>query len=265
MLRGWLIGVVLAGLALAAQALELSAAERAWISGHGPVRVMVVKGIEPFYRVGDDGSAPQGFAIDLLALAAERAGLTLRYQAVDSTAAAVKAFIDGQADMSPIAAPSVARQRHASFPGSLLQVQLVLVARRDTPDLSSAQNFAGRTLGTVEASAPAELIASAFPEARILPFRNSQEMVLAVSRGQADLGVAWQHDAVYAIEAGLLSNLQVHRLRSVESRYYGPVVSRQQPLLHSILEKALASLTPAERAAAARRWLPAGSSTLWAP
>lgn len=265
LLRRWLIALLLAGLALAAQALELTAAERAWIAGHGPVRVVVVKGTEPFYRVGDDGSAPQGFAIDLLGLAAERAGLTLRYRAVDSIAEAVQAFVAGDADMSPVAAPSVARLRQSSFPGSLLQVQLVLVARRDTQDLSSAQNFAGRTLGTVEASAPAELVSAAFPRARVQAFRSNQELVAAVSQGQVDLGVAWQHDAVYAIESALLSNLRVHRLRNLESRYYGPVVSRRQPQLHGILEKALASLTPAERAAAARRWLPSGSDVLWAP
>jgi len=261
----WLLFACWLVLSLPAAALELTAAERDWIKAHGDVRVVVVKGVEPFYRVGDGDSPPQGFAIDLLGVAAQRAGLKLRYREVETIADAAKAFAAGEADMSPIAAPSVARQRLLTFPGSLLQVQLVLIARRDTGDLSSAQNFAGRTLGTVAGSAPAELIAAAFPNAKITSYRNNNELVAAVAQGLADLGVAWQHDAVYAIESNLLSNLRVHRLRNVESSYYGPVVSRQQPLLHGILMKALASLTPAERAAAARRWLPAGSAMLWAP
>lgn len=269
-MRRWLLllagvfGLVLARQACAAP-LELSATERAWIAGHGPVRVVVVKGAEPFYIVRDDGHAPQGFAIDLLALAAERAGLALQYRAVDAIADATQAFISGDADLSPVAAPNAARRRFASFPGALLQVQLVLIARRDTGDLSSAQDFAGRTLGLVTASAPGEMITAAFPNARTAFYKNSTELAIAVSQGQADLGVAWQHDAVYAIEANLLSNLRVHRLRNIESSYYGPVVSLRQPQLHNILAKALASLTPAERAAAARRWLPAGTATLWAP
>lgn len=266
MVRRWLLfACCWLALALPASALDLTAAERGWIASHGDVRVVVVKGTEPFYRVGDGDVPPQGFAIDLLGVAAQRAGLKLSYQAVDTIADAAKVFAAGEADMSPIAAPSAARQRFVTFPGSLLQVQLVLIARRDTGDMSSAQNFAGRTLGTVAGSAPAELMSAAFPNARFVSFRSNNELVAAVAQGLADLGVAWQHDAVYAIESNLLSNLRVHRLRSIESSYYGPVVSRQQPVLHGILVKALASLTPAERAAAARRWLPAGSATLWAP
>jgi signal transduction histidine kinase len=265
----WLLFAVLALLALAGPAshaatLELTPAEREWIGQHGPVRAVAVRGAEPFYTSAE-GQQPQGFAIDLLAIAAERAGLKLQYRTVDSIPEAVALFTRGEADLSPISAWSEVRSRFVSYPGSLLTAQLVLVARRDTGDLSSEQNFAGRTIAVVAASVPGNLVAARFPNARFESFRNNTEMVVAVSQGRADIGVAWQHDAVYAIEANLLGNLRVHRMHSIAGSYYGPVVSLRQPVLHGILVKALASLTPGERAAAARRWLPAGVDTLWAP
>ena len=112
-------------------------------------------------------------------------------------------FTRGEADLSPISAWSEARSHFVSYPGSLLTAQLVLVARRDTGDLSSAQNFAGRTIAVVAAAVPGNLVADRFPNAKFETFRNNTEMVLAVSQGRADIGVAWQHDAVYAIEANL--------------------------------------------------------------
>lgn len=252
-------------MAQAAALIELSPAEREWIARHGPVRVVSVRSAEPFYSSSNDNSAPQGFAVDLLNLAAERAGLQLQYRSVATIPQAVGLFMAGEADLSPIAAFSEARSRFVSFPGSLLAAQLVFVVRREMGDLSSAQSFAGRSIGTVESTVPGQMVAARFPQARIEGFDGVNELMLAVSQGRVDIGVSWQHDAVYAIEANLLGNLRVHRAQNIAGSYYGPVVSLRQPLLHGIMVRALASLTPAERAAAARRWLPSGVDTLWAP
>lgn len=266
-MRRWVLvaALALAWLRALGAELELTPAEHSWIQDHGPVRVAVVQGSEPFYTAAAGEQRPQGFAIDLLALAGERAGLRFTYRNVERVPDIARLMLTDEVDMVPMAARTPARAKVASFPGSLMTAQLVYVVRPDSGDVSSLRAFAGRTVGVVEGSAAAELLLLHVPGVVLQRFPDTASLVLAVSQGRVDLGAAWQHEVVYAIEANLLTNLRVHRVREVVSGYYGPAVSSRQPVLNDILVKALASLTPAEKASAARRWLPAGADTLWAP
>lgn len=260
-----LLALALASLRVLGAELALTDTERDWIESHGPVRVAVARGSEPFYTSADADQAPHGFAIDLLTLAGERAGLQFAYRNVERIPEIARLMLTDQVDVVPMSARTPVREKVASFPGSLMSAQLVYVTRPDTSDLSMSRGFGGRSVGVVEGSAAAELMLTRVHGVQLQRFPDTATMVQAVSQGRVDLGAAWQHEVVYAIEANLLTNLRVHRVREFVSGYYGPAVSVRQPVLNDILSKALASLTPAEKASAARRWLPAGTDTLWAP
>ncbi len=250
--------------AVAASAVALSPLEQDWMRDHGAVRVAVLPGVEPYYDYAQGGGVPQGFAIELLGLMAERTGLALNYVTLASVADTAAALRNGSVDMTPIAAPSPAREEVASFPGALLSTELVLVTRNDLHDTSPAQNFAGRRLALVAGQSPSELLAQRYPDAERTVYPTTEAAYRAVSEGQADISVSWLHNAVYTIEANLLANLRIERDPAAFATFLGPAVSLHAPQLHNILAKAMASLTPAEVSAAARRWLPEGSGAHWA-
>ena len=269
----WLLGLVFVSLSVSvsvaqaqtvAQTLPLNAEETAWIAQHPLVPVVVLDGNSPYYSRRADGTAV-GFAADMMALVSERTGLRWDYQWVPSTTELVKAVKDGAAAMTPLAAPSTDREPYATFPGALLPAEMVLVTRSDVPDTSDSGNFAGRRVAVVESAVPGELLRREYPGAKIIVFKSLQDALRAVSVGEADLSVAWLHEALYHIEAGLLANLRVQREERAGRSFLGPAVSRREPVLSRIVAKALESITPAERAASARRWLPSGEATLWAP
>jgi len=262
LLWGWL-WLLPAALAFA-QLPSLSDQERNWIAQQGAVPVVVVDGNAPYYSRHADGT-PVGFAIDMMDRIGERTGLRWAYRWVPSAQAAAQLLATGEVQMTPLAAPSPVREPFATFPGALLDAELVLVTRSDVTDVSEAQNFAGRRVAIVQAQVPGEMLTREFPGTRVLSFETTQQALQAVATGQADLCVAWLHEALYHIEANLLANLRVRREDRAGRSFLGPAVSRQQPLLDSIVRKALESISPAERAAAARRWLPVGSSALWVP
>ena len=241
----------------------LSAAQANWVAIHGPIRVGIMPGLEPYYGYGPADGVPQGFAVELLTLMATRAGLTLDYVSLPTPTATIDALRAGTIDMTPMAVPSLQREQWASFPGALLPTELVVVTRADIHDTSASQDFAGRRLALVRGAVHAELIARRYPNAAIEYFDTGREAYTAIANGQADIGVGWLHDAVYTIEANLLANLRVERDRGAVTSFFGPAVSLKSPMLHQIITQAMAELSPADRAAAARRWLPNGATTLW--
>ena len=246
-----------------AQPAEPTAVERQWIADHPVLRVVVVRDEEPLYSVGDGRSAPEGFGIDLLSAVARRAGLALAYHAVDNSGQAMAELAAGRADLTPMAAPSPERLKILSFPGTFVAAEQVIVSRSDVGDVSSAQNFAGRRVAIVDGTAIADRIVAEFPNARFVHAPTRLEAYRAVADGRADLAPGWLQDAVYTIEANLLANLRVRRSEGAAVSSFGPAVTLREPVLSAILAKGIASLSVAERADAARRWLPSGVDSAW--
>ncbi len=246
-----------------AQPTELGAVERQWIADHPVLRVVVIRDAEPLYSVGDGKSPPQGFGIDLLSAVARRAGLALEYHAVDNEQRAMAELAAGRADLTPMVAPSAERLKILSFPGSFVAGEQVIVSRSDVGDVSSAQNFAGRRVAIVDGTAIADRVVAEFPNAHYVHAATRLEAYRAISDGRADLAPGWLQDAVYTIEANLLSNLRVKRSDGAAVSSFGPAVPLREPVLSGILAKGIASLSVAERSTAARRWLPSGVDSAW--
>lgn len=263
-LRRLLLFGLLATWALLARALDLSAEERAWIAAHGPVRVLLLPTAEPFYEAGHGGRPPGGYAIEMLERVAERAGLKLEYVLAANVPEALMALRQRQADMTPVMRLSRERARSFSVPGSLLPVDPVVVSRRDDTQASLQGDLAGQRLAVLAGSVNDEEITAAYPSAHVERFPTLRDAFKAVSDGRADLAPTTLQEAVYLIESQLLSNLMVRRLPGASAALIGPGVRLELPQLHGILAKAMDTITPAERAELARRWLPVGTATAFA-
>ena len=249
--------------AAGAQGNEFSPAERQWIAAHPVLRVVVVRDEEPLYSIGDGKSPPQGFGIDLLSAVARRTGIALDYHAVDNTRQAMAELADGRADLTPMAAPSPERLKTLSFPGAFVAAEQVIVSRSDVGDVSTAQNFAGRRVAIVDGTAIADRVVAEFPAANYVHAATRLEAYRAIADGRADLAPGWLQEAVFTIEANLLTNLRIKHMDGAAVSAFGPGVTRREPLLADILAKGIAELSLGERDAAARRWLPAGVDSPW--
>lgn len=264
MLRRLLLGWLLAACAAGAWALDLTDAERAWLEGHGAVRVLLLPTAEPFYEAGHDGRAPGGFAIEMLERVAQRAGLKLQYVAASNVPDAMTMLRAGQADMTPVMRLSSERAKLFSVPGTLLPVDPVVVTRREATDAALQGDLAGQRVAVLAGGVNDEEMTAAYPVARIERFATLRDAFQAVADGRADLVPTTLQEAVYLIESRLLGNLIVRRLPAASRPVIGPGVRLQLPELHGILAKALETITPAERAELSRRWLPEGAATPFA-
>jgi signal transduction histidine kinase len=258
-LAGWCL-LWLAGPALA---LELTAQERAWLAAHDPVMV----GVGPpsphplaYYTVqlppGGGEPIVTGHAADLMALIAERAGMRIRYVSVPDAPTGFALIVKGQLHMTPVGRMTPARRLLLTMPEALVSTELVWVVRAGAPPMQVLQKDrklrAAVAMGTPVESA----LRDAFPLAQISNVAAESAGVPLVADGRADITLLDVNSAIQAIERGRLPGLEIRRTPELPPFEAGPLVGIQYPLLHSIVAKAMATITPAERALLRRRWLP---------
>lgn len=253
-----------ASLAVPPAPLDLTPEERDWIAQNPSIDVVVVDNRAPYIQRRADGT-PSGYVIDMMDLIAQRSGLRWNYQWVATGREALERFRAGTARVTPLAAPSARNAQLGTIPGPFLPAEVVIVTRADVADRSAAQGFAGRRVAIVDGTVPAELLERDVPNAQRAAYPTVLDALRAVSLGEADVAVTWLHEALYHIEANLLANLRVHRDERAARTFLGPGVALREVVLARIMGKALDRISPAERVAVAQRWLPAGTSVLWAP
>ncbi len=254
--------------------LQFTAEEQAWLAANPVVRFGVSPGMAP-YQDADaiDGAAaagsapavpPHGYVIELLQLLAERTGLRFEFRRLATYAASIDALQRAEVDALPLAAPDAAQPtvRGTQPPSRYLSTRPLLVAnmalsvRRDIADVSPANDFGGYRVA-VDTGSPADLLVQArFPKMTPLRFDTPEAALRAVASGNADIYIGFRHVAVHYIERNLLANVQIRSAFGPGLTALGPAVRTDLPLLQQILDKALASVTQAEQASLARRWLP---------
>ncbi len=241
--------------------LAFTPQERAWITAHPVVRFAASSGLPPYYEFGPEASQPHGFVIEVLGLMAERAGLRFEYVRRADVAGVRAAVLAGEADAAPFVAPPLRPQASDGLLHlqPMISANLVLVVRRDIPDISPASQFGGYRVAVHTGSAADRLMQARFPQARTLRYADPGEAVRAVASGDADIHIGYRQVAVYYVEKYLMANLQVRGTLGPGVTGIGPAVRQGETVLQGILDKALASVTQRERARLAQSWLPPGA------
>jgi len=236
--------------------LRLTDVERAWIAEHPVVRIGTSPGLPPYFTFDANAARPQGYVIELMDLLAERTGLRFDYQRSPSQAVLMETLARGELDavaFVPAPADGAGVLLHTR---PMLGANMVLAVRRDISDVSPATEFGGYRVAVEAASAADGLLASRFPGAQVQRHDSAEAALQAVASGDADVYIGYRHVAVHYIEKNLLANVQVRGGFGPGLTALGPAVRRDLPLLHAVLDKAMASVTQSEQAQLARRWLP---------
>lgn len=253
-------GAVLAGLALPLFVAAAPAAGHGASAGPRPgagepraVTLALSPGLSPFFTFDDAALGPQGFAVELAMLAAERAGLQLHFRRYGSLAEATAATRRGEVDALGFGSPGLGGLLPTR---ALLSVDMVLAVRRDIPDVSSANDFGGYRVAVEGASGAEALLRERFPAARWRSFDTPAAALKAVAAGDADIFVGHRPVVVHYLDSLLVANVQVRGEVPAGLSPLGISVSPSAPWLQETLDKALSSVSLREREALAQRWLP---------
>jgi signal transduction histidine kinase/CheY-like chemotaxis protein len=242
------------GAMLAAQYVPplFTEAENTFIREHPVIRVGIDPVFPPFELLDRQGNYT-GIAPDYLALISARTGLRFEpARDVPYTEAQEKVRAH-ELDILPTLGWTEEREKDFLLSQRYYEYRLALVMREDNP-VSNAYDFNGRPLAVQNGNANAEFAFSTL-HASLSLYDAEEDALLAVADGREEAMLGHLPTVLYSIRSLGLSNLRYITFETEQKRGFHIGVRTDWPELRSILDKAIANITPAERAEIQRRWI----------
>ena len=249
--------IVLGGLALAHAdedaGLDLTAEERAFLASHPTIRVGAAPNFPPIEFFDSRGSY-SGVAADVSRLLERKLRVEFEIVRKKDWNEVVEATKRGEVDVWMEAAHTPEREEYLRFGTPWLELPAAIIVRDDTPGEFTLESLRGKRVVVIEGYASALHVRKVAPELDLVPVPDIATGLDKVSFGTADALVANIGAASYYIEKKGLSNLRV----AGEPGFIWSLsiaVRKDWPLLLSVLEKAMASISTEEHRRIYRSWI----------
>ncbi len=234
-------------LAVTGDEAQLLAAKPVW-------RVGAVKGMHLLNDV-DERGLHSGIAAEYTEQLAQRLGVGLDVVTFESFADMLEGLRSGTIDVLPFITRTPKRTQEFAFSNAYVDMPYVLVARSDSAYYWSLDSLRGKTLALRRQHPVRELLASYYPDIRVVEVATANDAMDQVINGEADA----------TVEVKLLANLRIsapggERLRVVAevaelpSQYHFASTTANAPLM-SLVNQALADIPASERQRMMRRWV----------
>jgi len=236
--------------------IELSDEEKKWLNDHSVIRVSN----EPDYAPFDfqKNGKPTGYSIDYVNMLAERLGVKIEF-IQDTWANLLEKAKRREVDMlhSIFKSPKE-REEYLNFTISYRQTLNAVITRKETIDISSLNDLAGRTVAMVTGDSSTNIIRERFPNIQEIEVDGYEAALKAVAFGRAEATLTELPIASYLIRSLALTNLkvaaEVMQLGERDQKYR-LAVRKDWAELIPILEKAMNSITTDELVELDNRWL----------
>jgi len=242
--------------------LELTADERAFLQAHPVIRVSNERDWPP-YDYFEHGR-PQGYSVDLMQLLSARIGVTFEFVQGKSWEELVERLCARQIDVLHAADRPQRLLECANFSVPIIRGVNQFLTRRDHPEVRSIADLFGSVAASPRGWEQTELLKRRFGDRfRIIETTNLQEAIALVAQCEADFTTDFTNVLNYHLARLGYVGLRVQGVWSREDKggelaaLY--VATRNDwPILQSILDQALAALTPDQIRHLQERWFGAG-------
>jgi PAS domain S-box-containing protein len=233
-----------------APAEVLTTEERAWLQAHPVIRVAPSPDYAPVEFV-DEGGHYRGITADCFALIEQRLGI--RFQIVRLRPGERPSTEN--TDVVPLCAVTPERMKVWRLTSTYLEFPVCILARSSVAEPLTLDKLAGARVAVVGSYAARNHLAGKHPDLLLDPVADTRTGLRKVSFGLVDAFVSDLPVATYWMEHEGIANLKV--AGETDLVYRMAIASRMDwPVLQAILEKGLALVTPEERQAIYRRWVP---------
>ena len=233
--------------------LSLTPQEQAFLAKHPVIKIGNDIDWKPF-EFTDARGRYRGIAADYLALFEQKLGVRFEPVKNQRWSEVVAMAESGQLDMYSCAVATPERQAYMDFTQPYLSFPMVLVGLKDMSYVQDYQQLAGQKVAVVKDYWSHEALKQNYPAIDLLVVDSVKAGLEAVIAGRA-LAYSGNLGAInFAINTHGLTG--VHVIGQSKQRFelaFG--VRQDRPLLFSVINKALQSVTPAERQAIYNRWI----------
>lgn len=235
------------------QPLLLSEDELAYIQTYPVVTMANDTNWAPFEFI-DEGGAYRGIAADYIKLISEKTGLEFKPATNVSWEELVQATEQGHYDIYSAAVATPERSAYMRFTKPYLSFPMVLLGADNLSAVSGYDQLLGETIAVVDGYWSEEFLKQNYPGIQLLPVNSVKQGIEAVIEGRAKAYSGNLGAINYAINQYGLTG--VHIIGHSSHRFELAIgVQQNNPVLFSILQKALDSISESERSAIFNRWI----------
>ncbi|WP_411385199.1 ATP-binding protein [Pseudomonas sp. MPB03] len=234
------------------QALHFSVKEQRWLDAHPRIKVAVNENFLPLTFFDEQGHL-RGIGADVLARISLRTGLKFDVQRGDSVDDLIGQIKSGKADVLATAIPSAELEDELRFTRPYLANPFVLVVPLRAKVLT-LDHMAGKRLALVRGNVLREFLLEQFPRVQLVAAQNAADAMAMVAAGTADAAINPLISARYMISRQYRDTLQVTSTVGTLPAYVALATNPDALALHSILDKALLSISPEEMDELTNRW-----------
>lgn len=254
-LSGMLLCTLLLSLSSHANApLNLTAEERRWLASYSSQLRLGFAYVPPHTMKKDEAGQYRGVAMDFLQLIENRLGVQFTPVFYPSYGEMLDAAKNREIDIVFAASDTPERRHYLSFTQPYTFLANKIFMRKTSVPYNKLEHLSGKTVAVIRATAVAEYIKREYPRIRLLELKNSRDVIVALSSGNADAAVSVVASAWMHIKKEGISNVEV--VGDARYSYAVRFANRNDwPILNRIMEKALYSITDEEKEIIYRQWL----------
>ena len=251
----WLVilaSISITGIA-ANQNLHLTDREIQWLHEHPVINV----GIDPAWppiEFFDNNSHYQGIASEFILNISQQLDLKINLDKSLSWQHAIDKSKAQQVDVFSAIAKTPEREEYLSFTAPYIKFPLVIFTRNNAGLITGLDDLNGKTIAIESSYSGHEYLQVNHPQIHLLTLPTSREALNAVSLGKADAYVGNLATATYIIDQYGINNVKVAAPTPYDNNL-SIAVRKAWPELVGIFQKALDSLTVAEKSAFKQKWL----------
>lgn len=221
--------------------LQLTAEEQEWVASHPQVAIAATKNWPPFEYQNDSGQYA-GISADILQAALSKAGLRAKVT-LDEWPILYPQLMAGSLQVSPSMTPSEARANHVQFTTPYLKTLIGIFADKQNSQIHSIADLDHRTVVIEKDYYLVELVREQYPQIRVVQVKDALTGLKQVASGEADAYLGNNLVGEYLINRYLNSRLALVGFLDDTEIPLTFGVTRTQPVLFSILQKALNTLS----------------------
>jgi diguanylate cyclase (GGDEF)-like protein/PAS domain S-box-containing protein len=247
-----LLGAMVAN-AGAAQTLAITAEERAWLKNHPVIRVGIDRDFAPYEWIDEKGHYV-GLSADYVALVECRLGVKFVVVKNRQWAEILGMARRGELDMLADANKTPERELYLSFTEPYFSNPLIIINHRKNGFVGDLGHLDGKQVSVENGYFIIGLLQHNYPDIRLLLADSQKQALLNVANGKADAHIGDGASANYLFKQEGLVDLRYAGETGYRS-HHRMAATKNHPELASLLDKALADITPAEKETIKNKWL----------
>jgi|GEM_PF-822540 len=239
------------------QEIPLTDEERAWLQSHPVIKVGGESNWPPYDFV-DEQNRHVGVSADMIKILGDRLGVSFEVIPDLGWTDMLDAVRVGDLTAAVAITQTPSRQKDFIFTTPYALSPVGIVTRNDTPDIQSLSDLNHKRVAIPSGYADIELLRVRYPDFNHLEVDSILEALQAVQNRKADAFIGSAEVATYLIDQNQLTNLRI--LTSdvpIRSAVLQLGISKHNPVLASILQKTLNSVSTEEINVILRRWVTA--------